>query len=157
MNKTIVIDVEKCTGCRLCELACSLEHEKNCNPARSRIHALIWAEEGVSVPVVCCQCDDAPCVQVCKFEALKRDASTGAVIVVEDNCIGCKMCMMACPYGCIGYNKDKHVVFKCELCEGDPECVKFCPTDAIRFIKMEKTSVDRKRSFAKRIAKQYKP
>ncbi len=157
MDKLIVINVEKCTGCRLCELACSLHHEKCCNPSKSRIHAIIWAEEGVSVPVVCSHCDDAPCMVACKFEALWRDPATGGILVIEDNCIGCKMCMIACPYGCIGYDKDTHKIFKCDLCDGDPKCCSICPTDALNYIKSEKTAIYKKRSFATAIAERYNP
>ena len=153
MNKLIEIDVEKCTGCRICELACSLHHERRCIPSKSRIHAIIWAEEGVSVPVVCSQCDDAPCMNACKYEALWRDPATGAVLVMEDSCIGCKMCLVACPYGCMGYDKDKRTAFKCDLCGGDPACCTACPTKAITYIKAEKTSIARKRGYAKSLAK----
>ncbi|MBN1786484.1 MAG: 4Fe-4S dicluster domain-containing protein [Candidatus Methanofastidiosa archaeon] len=155
MDRLIVVDVEKCTGCRLCELMCSLHHEGSVRPSYSRIHAISWDEEGVSVPVLCSQCDDAPCVAACRYEALWRDPSTGAIVAMEDRCIGCKMCIVACPYGCMGYDKSRHKVFKCDLCGGEPECCRICPTDALRFIRSEKTAIDRKRSFASPIFRQY--
>jgi Fe-S-cluster-containing hydrogenase component 2 len=140
MDKLIEIDVDKCTGCRICELACSLHHERRCIPSKSRIHAIIWAEEGVST-------------KACKYEALWRDPATGAVLVMEDSCIGCKMCLVACPYGCMGYDKDKRKAFKCDLCGGDPACCKACPTKAIEYIKADKTAIARKRGYAKTLAK----
>jgi len=157
MDKLISIDIEKCIGCRLCEQMCSLHHEKEVRPAYSRIHAILWEEEGVSVPVVCIQCDDAPCVGACKYEALWRDPATGAILVIEDNCIGCKMCMVACPYGCVGYDKGRHKVFKCDLCGGDPKCCSICPSGALSYIKAEKTSIDKKRSFAAPFARHFSP
>jgi len=157
MDKLIFIDVEKCTGCRLCELACSLKHEKRFQPSKSRIHALIWAEEGLSIPVVCNHCDDAPCMGACRYEALWRDPATGAVLVVEDRCIGCKMCMVACPYGCMGYDKDTRKALKCDLCGGDPECCRVCPTKALKFIDANKSSIEKKRAYAATIAKNYAP
>lgn len=156
MEKIIEINVDKCTGCRICELGCSLRHEKRCQPSKSRIHAIIWAEEGVSVPVVCSHCDDAPCMDACKYDALWRDPATGAVLVMEEQCIGCKMCLVACPYGCMGYDRRRHKAFKCDLCGGDPECCKLCPTGAIRYVSADKTAVDRKRSFAESIAQHYR-
>ena len=153
MDRLITVDIEKCTGCRICELACSLKHEKQCNPSKARIHAIIWAEEGRSVPVVCHHCDDAPCMHACRYEALWRDPATGAVLVMEDRCIGCKMCLVACPYGCMGYDKARHKAFKCDLCGGDPACCAACPTDAITYIKAEKTAIAKKRRYARTLAK----
>jgi len=157
MDKLIMINVEKCTGCRLCELMCSLHHEGTVRPSSSRIHSIIWNEEGVCVPVVCSQCDEAPCMGACKYDALWRDPSTGAILVMEDNCIGCKMCMVACPYGCMGYDKDRRTAVKCDLCGGKPVCCDVCPTGALNYIKAEKTSIEKKRSFASPIARQYSP
>lgn len=66
----------------------------------------------------------------CPVEAITI-APTGAKVVVDSRCVGCKLCTIACPYGTIFYNVDTHKAFKCNLCGGDPQCARACPTEAI--------------------------
>ncbi len=140
MEKILVIDHEKCTGCRLCELVCSVKHEGVSNPYRARIKIVKWEMEGKMVPVVCQQCEDAPCMAVCPVKAISRSETTGAVQVDYDVCIGCRMCMNACPFGAMGYDWVNKQVIKCDLCGGDPQCAKFCETGAIQYV--EKSSLN---------------
>jgi len=65
MTKLLMIHPEKCTGCENCVLACSFHHEKDFRPAATRIHVFTWEREGISVPMMCQQCGDAPCIKVC--------------------------------------------------------------------------------------------
>ena len=67
-NKVLFIDFEKCTGCRTCEVACSLRNEGICNPVLSRISVIKWEDMGVDVPMVCQQCENPPCRAVCPVE-----------------------------------------------------------------------------------------
>jgi Fe-S-cluster-containing hydrogenase component 2 len=76
----------------------------------------------------------------------------GRVRFVEENCIGCKMCMLACPFGVISYDSHKGKIFKCDTCDGDPECVRFCPTGALEYKESELAAVARQRDFAKKVA-----
>jgi Fe-S-cluster-containing hydrogenase component 2 len=91
----------------------------------------INVEQARYVPVVCLQCDDAPCIEQCPTGALVRDPDTSAVIVVAENCDGCGECERACPYGAIRVWED--LAHKCDLCGGDPECVRFCAPGALRY------------------------
>ncbi len=134
MSKILVIDHEKCTGCRLCELVCSVKHERVSNPYRARIKIVKWEMAGKIIPVVCQQCEDAPCMGVCPVNALSRNAETGAVEIDYDVCIGCRMCMNACPFGAMGYDWVNSHVIKCDLCGGDPQCARFCETGAIQYV-----------------------
>jgi Fe-S-cluster-containing hydrogenase component 2 len=72
-------------------------------------------------------------MQVCPSGAIIRDEDTEAVVVVSDHCVGCKMCMLACPFGQIYYNTREKVSSKCDLCKGDPNCVKHCISGALEF------------------------
>lgn len=131
MLKTLIVDPEKCTSCRLCELACSQQDSGAYRPSRAHIQVAIHADDAFFFPRVCIQCDDAPCIEACPTEALVRDAQTGAVLVVAENCTECGLCEPACPYGAIRcYDGQAH---KCDLCGGDPECVRFCAPGALRY------------------------
>ena len=136
MARILIIDPEKCTSCRLCELVCSQKSGGEFRPSRSRIWVAIDAEEAVYFPRVCLQCEDAPCVAECPTEALVRDPATGAVVLVEEKCNECGQCKPACPYGVIRYLDGR--VHKCELCGGDPECVRFCAPGALGYEERER-------------------
>jgi len=123
----IARDYSKCSGCRRCEIACSLHHENTIWPEASRIRVFMLIP-GAEVPQVCAQCHDYPCVEACPVEpkALSVDEKTGAVIVDREKCISCKRCIEACP-GRIPFLHpgDKKATI-CDLCGGDPQCVKAC-------------------------------
>jgi carbon-monoxide dehydrogenase iron sulfur subunit len=134
MVYTIEIEYEKCTGCQSCSVACSLKREKVCNPLLGRIQIARREVEGVHVPVVCRQCEDAPCQKVCPVNALPRDEVSGVVQVDYDRCIGCRMCVLACPFGAMLVNHQTLKIAKCDHCDGDPLCVKVCQNQAIRYV-----------------------
>ena len=152
MAKTLYIDYQKCTGCRLCELVCAVFHDGISNPARSRIKVMKWEAEGLYIPMSCQQCQDAPCMNVCPVKAISRDEELGRLFVDYDVCIGCRSCVAVCPFGAMNFNiKDKQV-FKCDLCDGDPQCVRFCEEKAIDFLEVDDVSIYKKRDAATRIS-----
>jgi len=152
MAKTLYIDYQKCTGCRLCELVCAVFHDGISNPARSRIKVMKWEAEGLYIPMTCQQCQDAPCMNVCPVKAISRDEELGRLFIDYDVCIGCRSCVAVCPFGAMNFNiKDKQV-FKCDLCDGDPQCVRFCEEKAIDFLEVDDVSIYKKRDAATRIS-----
>jgi Fe-S-cluster-containing hydrogenase component 2 len=148
MWKSLHIDPAKCTGCLQCEMACSYEHTGVINPATSRIKVFNFEHEGRKVPYTCTQCTEAWCLNSCPVDAIRIDLSTGAKMVFEDTCVGCKVCTIACPFGTINYNQLSGKVQKCDLCEGDPACAKACPTAAITYIDADWTGLGRMQSWA---------
>jgi len=148
MNKILTIAPEKCTGCRTCELVCSFFHGKEFNPARGRVTVVTWDKDGFSVPIMCLQCGNPPCMQVCTVGAVYRDFATGAVLIENNWCIGCRMCTMACPFGNAVYDAELKRVLKCDLCGGDPQCAKYCPFGAISFVLDTEANTDKKRQAA---------
>ena len=152
MSKALYINYEKCTGCRLCELVCAVKHDGISNPARSRIKVMKWEMEGLYIPMSCQQCQDAPCVNACPVKALSRDEGLGRVVVDYDVCIGCRTCVSVCPFGAMSFNTIDRKVFKCDLCEGDPQCVRFCDRKAVDFVSPDDVSIDKKREAASRIS-----
>jgi Fe-S-cluster-containing hydrogenase component 2 len=150
MQRSLSIEPEKCTGCTLCELACSLDNEGVFNPSKSRIRVFKFESEGRFVPYTCTQCAEAWCLKACPVDAISLDPETGAKVVSDALCVGCKVCTIACPFGTINYNQDTGKVIKCDLCEGEPECAKACPTEAITYIDANWTGLDRMRAWAQR-------
>ncbi len=142
--KLIEISHDKCVGCRLCEMVCSLTHEGECSTAKSRIRIFRDEEFGNNLVALCLQCEDAYCLESCACGALSRDERTGAVVVDDNSCTACEECIAACPIGAIYLSKEKDSVFKCDLCAGDPECVKFCTRQALTLKDIDPASPDRK-------------
>ena len=131
--KVLAVDPQKCNGCKLCEIACSLFHDGEVDPARSRIHVLEWNLKGIFLPVFCQHCADAPCRAACPKDAISWQDDWGRVVIDYDRCVSCQMCVAACPFGAIGFDKAREVVFKCDLCNGQPQCVNFCEPGALTF------------------------
>ncbi|MDF2572173.1 MAG: 4Fe-4S ferredoxin iron-sulfur binding protein [Sporomusa sp.] len=178
MNSFIIADPNKCIGCRTCEIACVLAHspedalingtiDKSFYPRLSVIKTAT-----VSAPVQCRHCEDAPCANVCPHGAIVNVNNT--IQIDSDACIGCKTCMLACPFGAIdlaqqckegdlvwqhGLNvvdeegehaKEKLVGLKCDLCIGrkeGPACKGVCPTNAFTAVegKLISASITKKR------------
>ncbi len=129
--KLIEVSHSKCTGCRTCEMVCSLTHDKECSTAKSRIKIFRDEEFGNNVIALCQHCQDAKCMESCPSSAIGRNLETGAVLVDRELCIGCEACVEACPVSALSLDSKNAVVFKCDLCGGDPECVKWCNRGAL--------------------------
>ena len=134
MGKVISIDQGKCTGCRVCEMVCSIKHAGVVNPLRSRIKIDKSEWEGVYVPVTCRQCKSPVCQSVCPVDAIYRDPNLDSVVIDYNRCIGCRMCIDACPFGGMSIDPVAEKTIKCDLCGGDPQCVRFCETKAIQYV-----------------------
>ena len=99
MQRSLLINPAKCTGCLQCEMACSLDNEGMFNPSKSRIKVFRFHDEGRYVPYTCTQCAEAWCLKACPTDAISVDAKTGAKVVSDSLCVGCKVCTVACPFG----------------------------------------------------------
>jgi carbon-monoxide dehydrogenase iron sulfur subunit len=149
--KRILIDQQKCEGCKSCTLACMQAHRKTPgtlydldlldpqNEARHRI-ALGCAPgkipgKGGYFPVFCRHCSMPDCVGACMSGALKKEPDTGHIQYDEKRCGSCFMCVMSCPYGNVKPDKvTRSKALKCDFCVndgGEPNCVKACPKKAI--------------------------
>ncbi|MFT5219647.1 MAG: anaerobic selenocysteine-containing dehydrogenase/Fe-S-cluster-containing dehydrogenase component [Planctomycetota bacterium] len=148
----LMIDLERCTGCKSCEAACKQTNALGPHSYRNRV---IWFDdqqipdinESPSTPrldfltVTCQQCERPACLRACPVnpKAISKDPLTGVVSIDESRCTGCGECALSCPYGAIGYNAEKHHAVKCDLCAErrennlGPACAAVCPTRAISF------------------------
>ena len=128
--KTMYVKVipEKCCGCLMCEIVCSMKHWDAVNKYKSgiRVEKKSVTED---IQTVCSHghlCN-FECIEACKFNALKK--KNGIVYVDYENCTGCKLCAKACPLHACWIHKKK--AYKCDLCDGKPECIKFCSQGAL--------------------------
>jgi carbon-monoxide dehydrogenase iron sulfur subunit len=121
----IARDLSRCSGCRKCEIACSLSHEKRIWPEASRIRIFMLVP-GVEFPHFCAQCEDHPCVRAGPVKALRVSEKTQAVLVKTDKCIACGKCIDACPGRIPHMHPQEDHILICDLCRGKPQCVKVC-------------------------------
>lgn len=154
MNMFVKANPELCMGCRTCMVGCAVAHAGDDffygNPDgfsfNPKLHMVKTAE--ISVPIQCKHCESPACMAACVEGCIS--IVDGAVILDQTNCIGCKACMNACPFGAIDMvvqknvyqpnGEEKVVANKCDLCkgiEGGPVCVDVCPTKALKLVKGE--------------------
>ena len=155
MENVLWVDIEKCSGCRTCEVACSLKNTGQSNPTRSRIRVIRYERQGQFhnfIPMVCQQCSNPLCMEACPVNAISRNPETGAMVVDSDNCVGCRVCVMICPIGGVSIDPVTSVAYKCDLCDGDPECVKHCDLEAIAYIPRERADLLLKREKSKKLS-----
>lgn len=137
--KTLIIHPEKCNNCGECEPACIKSKATLTSPGLSCIKILKDTEDtDFFFPVACKQCENPPCLATCPKEAIYRDEKIDRVLIDRQKCVGCGMCVSACPFGAMKLDKLKAKSYKCDLCGGDPECVKICEPKAIEYEAVEK-------------------
>ena len=143
--KEILVRLDRCVGCRSCQLACATEHSTAQTLAgavaetpRPRYRLYIERADSRNVPLTCRHCDPAPCLEACIAGAISRD-SRGMVVHREDRCVGCWTCLMVCPYGVVGRKQEQRIAVKCDRCPDRdvPACVQACPTRALVYAEPE--------------------
>ena len=140
---SLMIDMERCIGCKSCEAACKAEHGLGPGENRNRV---VWLGDldrpALDFLTLSCQhCERPACLRACPVapKAIFKDADTGVVRINEDRCTGCGECVIACPYGAMGYDATDHHAVKCDLCHDrravgrKPACATVCPGEAITF------------------------
>ena len=148
MQKGFVFNLNKCTGCNACQIACSIENEvglplnwRQVNTFNEPRHPEI---SYFHLSTACNHCLDPPCLKYCPALAIFKDQNTGAVIIDQDLCIGCKYCSWVCPYDAPTFNSSTKMMEKCTFClhrlEEDllPACVTLCPTTALQMADHQK-------------------
>jgi len=164
MGKIIAIDIEKCMGCKSCEIGCAVAHSsaKDLNTIarlgeKPGYRINVEAYGCRAVPVNCQHCEEAACVLACCTGAIYREAAGKPVLFDGERCIGCRMCVQACPFGVITLSRDGKRVLKCDLCierlaiGQEPACVTACLTGALLFIDEEEANRAKRRKVAERM------
>jgi len=134
--KRIVVDVNRCAGCRLCEMTCSFRHENEFSSSKSRITVLKEDFFGLDLPVTCWHCNPCSAMESCPSNAIQRKMN-GLVYVEEEKCVGCGECVESCVIKAIKLHPEKNFPLICNQCGGKPLCVQECPTKALAYIEVE--------------------
>jgi anaerobic carbon-monoxide dehydrogenase iron sulfur subunit len=131
VRSCVVADQSSCTGCGICVAICSIVKtgEVGIDAARLRVERDSFA--GRFEPVVCLQCPIPHCMNACKKAAITISQENGSVVISEADCIGCRACQKACPFGVIVFVENSKKAYKCDLCQGNPACVESCPAGAL--------------------------
>ncbi|QHB31129.1 4Fe-4S dicluster domain-containing protein [Yersinia canariae] len=147
MNRFVIADMTQCIGCRTCEIACVVAHSAEnkasaITPDQFHPRLSVMKSFAVSTPILCHQCEDAPCENSCPNGAIVT--GDHGVQVLASRCIGCKTCMLVCPFGAMNMieqiNQNATVsaqAHKCDLChsrETGPACIEVCPTKALKLV-----------------------
>jgi carbon-monoxide dehydrogenase iron sulfur subunit len=178
MSKKITVKIERCMGCHTCELACAIAHSAaaaaSADPviagADSAVVAIAAAGERPgyrihvehygpkAIPLSCQHCEEAACALACPTGAVRRLAPGKPVLLEEAKCIGCSMCVQACPFGVMAMRAGGKVAFKCDLCitrlaRGlQPACVSSCPTRALSLEDEPVSNKEKRRAAVERLA-----
>ena len=143
--KRIMIEADKCDGCKNCSIACMQSHRSDSSgtvydldftdPINESRNTILIDSNKKYKPLFCRHCEQPECVMACMSGAMSKDSATGHVMYDVDKCGACFMCVMSCPYGVLKPDRaTKTYVVKCDFCvenNEDPNCVKMCPTKAI--------------------------
>ena len=162
-STAVVVDLERCLACRSCELACAKAHAGYADIVEAVLagahlvpRVRVIAAAGRAVPVQCQHCEDAPCVAVCPSGAVYREEETGRVLARVERCIGCRSCVIVCPFGAAEWDAVKGALVKCDFCADIieasevPRCIAACPTRARRVVELQELSRQRRKEAALR-------
>jgi carbon-monoxide dehydrogenase iron sulfur subunit len=148
--KRIFIDPDKCTGCKNCSVACMQSHRETgsvydmglADTSLEARNTILLDGKKAYKPLFCRHCEKPDCVASCQSGAMTKDPKTGHVSYDKEVCAQCFMCVMNCPFGVLKADrKTSSYVVRCDFCaahDGDPQCVKMCPTKAIYVQEVDK-------------------
>ncbi|HZK44333.1 MAG TPA: 4Fe-4S dicluster domain-containing protein [Syntrophomonadaceae bacterium] len=142
--RVISIDREKCTGCGICQVACSLTKTGAVQPSLGRIKVISDKRSRLQMVSVCQHCAEPACQTACLMEGISKDLASGQIIRDLEMCFGCGACQVACPISAPILDVDQGVIVTCDLCDGNPVCVKVCPHGAIAYGELTEAITNRR-------------
>lgn len=129
----VFVDVDRCIACLNCVRACAFQQQAVGGSLDPNIFVQVDLEQRRIFTSTCRQCRSALCLKTCPARALSRDPKTQAIVVDQDLCIGCAMCVSVCPFGTVHLDEARRVAVKCDLCHGRPRCVQACMAKALHY------------------------
>ena len=129
----VYVELDRCIACLSCQQACQFQQSGKNNGCSPNIFVRVDMERRKIYIGTCLQCETPACLEVCPVNGIQRDPETGAVIVDKDLCLGCGMCVAACPFGYMHLDETIQAATKCDLCGGNPKCVQVCMANALHF------------------------
>ncbi len=150
MSKILVVNLNNCTGCQACVMACSMVKDRVFDPMRSRVWISRDETRCMAVPALCERCDEQYCVDACPEDAISKDQTLGIMIVDSETCTSCESCIDACPWGGIRLHPDSNIAMICDLCGGKPVCAEICiPMKAIQYLDADPSTTAEEREYAR--------
>ncbi len=140
----VYVELDRCIACLSCEKACLFQQASQNLGWSPNIFVRVDMDRRRIYAGTCLQCETALCLEVCPVSAISRDPQTSAVIVDRKTCLGCGMCVAACPFGYMQLEESSGKATKCDLCGGTPKCVQMCMARALHFGSMNSLA-ERKR------------
>ncbi len=156
-------DSSKCIGCLACEVSCKSNKNLGPGPSLCKNMATEFTSQG-GLPRVrfvfmpCFHCEEPWCLSVCPTGAVQKRSSDGIVFIDPKLCIGCKSCILACPWGAVQWNPENKTAVKCDYCKDrldaglKPACVTKCLTQCLSFGSASELPDDRRQRFLKAVA-----
>jgi len=163
----VMILRKKCTGCHMCELACSAYHENAYRPSVARLRSECNPTTAEIKGFTCLQTGCSKCQEACPQDAIETrpitvkleaafegkeklgDSVDGFVLIVnEDKCTNCGDCYDVCPYGVIHEHPERQVAYKCDLCDGSPQCITFCQNPFVYAVDLKLDKMDKEQAGA---------
>ena len=139
-QKVLSYNPDKCSGCMLCVMVCSFKQHGIFDFEKVSIRILEdLKEKRKFTAIYCSHCEHPMCTIVCPSGAIIKDEKTGIVRINSMKCVGCQNCIVICPISSIWFDPTCRVPIKCDLCDGDPKCIKFCYTHALTFVPREES------------------
>ncbi len=135
--KRILVNIDRCSGCRLCEMICSFSHENAFGSSISSITVIKEDIVGMDLPIVCWHCTPCNAMENCSAEALER-GEEGLIFVNEEKCVGCEKCLETCIIGALRLHPERNTPLICDQCGSRPLCIEKCPTKALTYVETEK-------------------
>ena len=132
MSKGLVFYTNACTGCRICELVCTTRRKGVCGRSGSLVKIVTDDKGMTSSALFCHQCIKPVCIDLCPVQAITINAEKH-ICIDPTKCTGCADCI-SCPFGGIFIDNESGLAVSCDLCQGAPECVEFCPTGALQYL-----------------------
>jgi len=127
------ITESRCTGCQICQLACSATKDGAFSLRQARVRVFPHGNPKPRI-VVCRQCKVCKCLEACGYQAFKKEQAGGGVRIDPEVCQACLACIDACPFGAVNLDSKTNLPMVCDLCGGEPVCVTVCRTAAIQVI-----------------------